>query len=208
MKKISYYAVLIVVFFLIFACKTGEINMPKTSKSASSSAKINQIEEISEKEIAKQPQPHIITETDLENKTDKTEFTTIEELPDEITLETTEPEKEKEVFESVSVAEPETTAKMLHVPEVEKNEAPAKLSTDPKTESIVISDKKFETTKKTEEKPAVKQEKQTQKNETMQKNTSTVNKTTTTAKKTEPAPKTETIAESVTKNDGHNVKKE
>lgn len=208
MKKISYYAVLIVVFFLIFACKTGEINMPKTSKSASSSAKINQIEEISEKEIAKQPQPHIITETDLENKTDKTEFTTIEELPDEITLETTEPEKEKEVFESVSVAEPETTAKMLHVPEVEKNEAPAKLSTDPKTESIVISDKKFETTKKTEAKPAVKQEKQTQKNETMQKNTSTVNKTTTTAKKTEPAPKTETIAESVTKNDGQNVKKE
>ena len=46
MKKISYYAVLIIVFFVFLSCKTGDINMPKPSKNASSSAKLEQIEDI------------------------------------------------------------------------------------------------------------------------------------------------------------------
>ena len=103
MKKISYYAVLTVIFFVFLSCKTGDINMPKTSKSASSSAKIDQIEVSSEKDIAKKPEPQIIAETDQQNKENtsnqtETVLTKTEEFPDEMKLETTEPEKEKELF--------------------------------------------------------------------------------------------------------------
>ncbi len=197
MKKISYYVVLTVIFFTFSACKTGDINMPKPSKSSSSSAKLEQLEEFPENDTIHTIEENIEKQSESQTLTeeDKIKNTTTEDIPDETTLVINEPvnEDEKEVFESVSIAEPETTAKTVHIPEVEKNETPGKISSKPKTETISISDKKVETTQKTETKPTLKQETQQQKIDTTPQSTTTVNKSKSNAteKKTEPAAKNE-----------------
>lgn len=214
MKKISYYAFITAVLFVFSACKTGDINMPKPSKSASSSAKFEQIEENSgnntnkkfENDIGNKSLPQIIPETEKDNSTDKTELKVTEELPNELTFEATEPEKE--IFETVSVAEPETTPKTVHIPEVEKNETSEKVSSDPKTETIAIRDKKVETIQKTEKKPVLKQENQIQKKDTVTKPSVTADKSSISEKKPESAAKKEIIPESNSKNDDSIVKNE
>ena len=189
MKK-NITVIFTIIIFAFVSCKTGDINMPKNGTKTTSSQKQEHSENIKESEDFKKSE-ELTAKTEIVSQPGTNEeLHTIEEDMDLVGgVKDIIPETDtKNVYETVSINEPEISPKQLHVPDVEKNKTKSAeaVATNKETETIPVSDKKIETTdtitkkKETvqaEQKSAVKQEQPKKTTETTKKTENTVAKT-------------------------------